>query len=134
MEAPPRSPLVALSGACADTGVWLAVTVLILLVDSFRTSLERLLIADGGSDTLREATVELRLRLFFELRILLRLDLEELWRLERGCGGRNPGEAKTSSSSEDISESVDAGEGESSSSLSSSVHDSWTAILDNGEG
>ena len=78
MEEPPRSPLAALSGACVDTGVWLAVTVLILLVDSFRTSLERLLMAEGGSDTLREATVELRLLLFFELRMLLRLDLEEL--------------------------------------------------------
>ena len=51
---------------------------MILLVDSFRTSLERLLMAEGGSDTLREATVELRLLLFFELRMLLRLDLEEL--------------------------------------------------------
>lgn len=55
-----------------------------LLWESCFVSLPRLLIAEGGKETLSDATVELLLRLFFELLALFLLDLEELCLRDRG--------------------------------------------------
>lgn len=104
----------------AEVGVGVGVIVRTLPCDGWRAS------GDGVVDTARDATVELRERVL--LRVLRVLLLRVLFLRDIGRkGGRS-----RALSSESLS--VDAGEGESSSSFSSSVHVCCPATRDSGDG
>lgn len=115
-----------------EVGVPLAVTVRMLLFEGCFGSFPRVGVTAGEVDTASDATVELRLRVL--VRALRALFLRDLLRLLCCLDGALKGGASSYSSEDGQLLSVEAGEGESSSSRSSSVHVCCPATLDNGEG
>ena len=121
-----------MSGAFADVGVGVAVTVFILANDSLCSRIAFVGLRPDEGDAVSVATVTLRLRSFSRPPRVLPLRERLVLRLcrdDRFLRGESPYSSDDGSLS-----SVEAGDGESSSSLSSSVQVSWPATRDKGDG